>query len=285
MSEFVSVTKKAGEIAGNPETLPEQEYNCPIHGKYTGIPMKYFGRVWNAACPECSKENEERRAREEKEWNEKWNAVPNEKSSEEEKEERERCFTEMNIGKKFWDESFDTFKDYTPDLQRYLKTCKTFAGNHKGRMLLMIGKNGNGKNHLAASILKETGGYIYSVFEIELLLKECYSGKNEETEAELYRRLCNAPMLAINEIGKHKSGEWETNFLSYIINKRYENLMPTIFITNAHLKDNCPQKNGCPECLQQFLGNDVLSRIVEDGEIMIFNEKDYRYKKREMRGE
>jgi DNA replication protein DnaC len=227
-------------------------------------------------CPECDKIEQEEYAREEAHREE----AARKAAEESIKEEKEEYLSEMNIGRKFWGESFDTFDGYTPALKRFLEICVKFANDPQGRMLLMLGKNGNGKNHLAASILQETGGCIYSVFEIELMLKECYSGKT--SEPELYRRLCSIPVLIINEIGRHKVGEWEQHFLSYIINKRYENLMPTVLISNAHLKDACPNK-GCSECFRNLLGNDVLSRIVEDGEIMIFNENDYRYKKREMR--
>ncbi|MCL2210812.1 MAG: ATP-binding protein [Treponema sp.] len=275
MSEIKA--KTVGEIIGHP-IQEEKEYTCEEHGVYRAIPTVLFGREFDANCPECM-----RIAEEEKEEEDAKREETLRKSREEEKRrEYEEYLTEMNIGKKFWNESFETFDAYTPTLKRFKDVCLAFANDPQGRMLLMIGKNGNGKNHLATSILKKTGGNIYSVFEIELMLKECYSGKTGEPE--LYRRLCTIPVLIINEIGRHKVGEWETNFLSYIVNKRYENLMPTVLITNAHLKDSCPNKEkGCPDCFQNLMGNDVLSRIVENGEIMLFNEPDYRYKKREMR--
>jgi DNA replication protein DnaC len=273
-----TVAKKTGDVMGR-DILPEQEYTCEKHGAFKGYPVKMFNRTFEADCPECLRESQEENEREEKRRDE----MTRKYAETAQKEEREKRLIEMNIGKKFWDESFETFNAYTPALKNYLDICNAFANDSQGRMLLMLGENGNGKNHLAVSILHKTGGCIYSVFEIELMLKECYSGKREEGESKLYRRLCDVPVLAINEIGKHKPGEWEMNFLSYIINKRYENLMPTILISNAHLQDNCPKK-GCPDCLQSLLGNDILSRIAENGEIMIFNEEDYRYKKREMRG-
>jgi len=267
--------KRVGNLFSH-EELPEETFECPEHGAYTGKPCKLTisgrERVVDPECPLCSPERAEEKAREEAAWQEQQKT--------EFDAEQETKLKRMNIGRKFWDVSFETFKAYTPDLERHLDTCIKFVGNSEGRMLLMLGKNGNGKNHLAASILKKTGGRMYSVFEIELMLKECYSGKTGESK--LYRRLCNIPVLVINEIGKHKVGEWETHFLSYIINKRYENLMPTVLISNAHLKANCPQ-NGCDNCLQNLLGNDVLSRITESGDIMIFNEADYRLRKREIR--
>jgi DNA replication protein DnaC len=275
MSELTA--KTAWNVLGR-TVLPEQEYTCQKHGAYRGNPLIFLGSILDAQCPECDREKEEEIEKKEKMKEESARKVAEAML----REEKEKHLIEMNIGKKFWDESFDTFNAYTPALKRYLETCIAFANDHQGMMLLMLGENGNGKNHLASSILHKTGGCIYSVFEIELMLKECYSGKREEGESKLYRRLCDVPVLAINEIGKHKIGEWEMNFLSYIINKRYENLMPTILISNAYLKENCPKK-GCPDCLQSLLGNDILSRITEDGKIMIFNEKDYRYEKRETR--
>jgi DNA replication protein DnaC len=263
--------KSVKEAMGENFELPEQEFECQRHGIYTVKPIRICGEILSPGCPDCEKIlAEEEKAREEH--------IETQRAKEGE-ERRLGMLKKMNIGKKFWEESFKTFNPYTPDLKRYLDICIGFANDHEGRMLVMLGNNGNGKDHLAASILKKTGGYMYTVFEIELLLKECYSGKVRESA--LFKRLCNAPVLVINEIGKHKPGEWEANFLSHIINKRYENQMPTVLISNKHI--SCP-KNGCTDCLQAYLGNDVLSRIVEDGEIMVFNEADYRHKKREMRG-
>jgi DNA replication protein DnaC len=271
-------TAESGFNMSTSEEIELKTFHCLKHGYYTDrkSSISYLGkeRKIYPACPKCEDEMNIKREEEEKKFQDAMKALAAKR--------QEERFLEMNIGKKFLCESFDTFDAYTPDLERYLNICKTFADDPQGRMLFMLGKHGNGKNHLAASILKKTGGYMYSVFEIELMLRECYAGKTGESE--IYKRLCNTPVLVINEIGRHKIGEWETHFLSYIINKRYENLMPTVLITNTHLRENCPDK-GCPDCLQNYLSSDVLSRVVEDGEIMIFNEKDYRYKKREMRGE
>jgi len=254
--------------------LPEQEFICAKHGKFTAKPILWnYGqkKILDPPCPACDEERAEKENREQTEQQ-----TERERQG---KEERVRPFREMNIGEKFWDEDFGTFKPYTDELRHHFDICVEFASNHEGRMLVMLGNNGNGKDHLAASILKKIGGYMYSVFEIELLLKEAYSGRT--SEHDLYIKLCNeAPLLVINEIGRHKSGEWETHFLSYIINKRYENWKPLILISNKHLNDDCP---GCDDCLRRYLGNDVISRIIEGGEILTFTGEDYRYKKRETR--
>jgi len=258
------------------EELPEQKFNCALHGGYSGKPVRFaWGEheIMEPPCPKC----EEERTAKEKEREEKQKAALEARGGCEEKARQVKEFKKMNIGKKFWGESFDTFDPYTEELKRYFDICVSFAGNHQGRMLVMIGNHGNGKDHLAASALKKIGGYMYSVFEIELLLKRSYAGKISEWA--IYQRLCNAPLLVINEIGRHKTGEWELNFLSHIVNKRYQNMMPIIFVSNKHLIDNCK----CGDCLQNYIGNDIVSRIIEGGEIMIFTGEDYRYKKRELR--
>jgi len=250
-------------------------FECEKHGSYEGKMLKIsiFGKEKELypECPICEKEKIEKEEQERKEHEELIEA--------QEEENQKEKFKEMNIGEKFWNESFDTFDPYTEELKNHLETCKAFTENHKGRMLVMIGKNGNGKDHLASSILKIIGGYMYSVFELELLLRQSYTGKISEWD--IYEKLCKAPLLVINEIGKHKPGDWEMNFMSYIINKRYENIKPVILVSNTHLKDNCPDR-GCDNCLEHYIGKDVISRIIEGGEIMLFTGDDYRAKKRQM---
>jgi DNA replication protein DnaC len=257
--------------------LPEQEYKCPIHGEYKGIPIfwKPLGKSFDPQCPKC----EEEMAIKEAEEKFQTDADKAKEARDEEEIMRLDRLAEMNIGEKFWNEDFDTFNPYTDELKRNLEKCVVFTEHHQGRMLVMLGNNGNGKDHLAASILKRTGGYIYTVFEIELMLQECYADKSKN-QMDIYKRLWKAPLLVINEIGRHKvENEWTLNFLSNIVDKRYQNFMPTILVSNYHLFDDCPEK-GCKKCLQNYLGDDILSRIIESGEIIHFTGEDYRYKKR-----
>jgi len=272
-----SEIKRFLNLVGNLEELPLQEYECPIHGIFKSKPYIIMGKVFTPMCPICEKEEKERNDR-----------LAEEGIMRQRKKEKEELIEElknMNIGQKFWDEDFTTFNPYTPELKRHFDICSAFVNDFEGRILIMLGNHGNGKNHLAAAILKKMGGYMYSVFEMELLIRQSYKTSAKESEFELYERLCNAPLLVINEIGKHKLGEWDQFFLSYIINKRYENMKPIILISNGHLKEKCPVQNpvdggGCEKCFENYLGEDVISRIIECGEIMEFTGDDYRQRKR-----
>jgi len=64
------------------------------------------------------------------------------------------------------------------------------------------------------------------------------------------------------------------------VNKRHENMLPLVLMSNRHMKDDCPvcTEKGCKKCLENFFDDDVISRITEDGEIMKFTGGDYRLK-------
>jgi DNA replication protein DnaC len=266
---MVDGVKSAGEIIGR-EELPEREYACGKHGKYRGKPVKFsmLGKAFDPQCPRCVAEEEAKIAEEKR------------KNAERLKEtERVKWLAGLNIGKIFWNESFETFNAYTPELRHHLSICMDFAKEHKGRKLVMLGSNGTGKNHLAASILKTTGGVIHKIYEIELMFDQTFSG--EIRKWEIIKRLCETEMLVIDEIGRSKASDFELNWLSYVIDKRHENYRPLVLISNKHERDDCPRgAGGCPDCFQNFMGNDILSRITENGLIMEFTGDDYRHKKR-----
>jgi DNA replication protein DnaC len=269
---MVDVVKKAGTLLGR-EELPEQEYDCPKHGKYRGKPIKlaFLEKNIDPICPKCKTEAEVLEATE-KEM----------RQAAEQEEDRMRRLRALNIRRKFWNESFETFDAYTKELKHHLEMCVGFAKNPEGRMMVMLGNHGNGKNHLAASILKTTGGVKYTVYEIELMMKQSFSGETQEWK--FIQHLCEADMLIIDEIGRTKFGDWEQNWMSHVINRRYEDILPLVLISNKHLKESCPKgKAGCPDCIQNWVGNDVLSRIIDCGLILEFTGEDYRERKR-MRG-
>jgi DNA replication protein DnaC len=263
--------KKVGSMLGR-EELPEREYNCLKHGKYKGIPVKFgfMDTVIDPVCPKCIEEE-----------NAKKEAEDRIRQDEAEKHRREQMLTDLNIGKRNWESTFENFDAYSPELKHHLAICQEFSGDPRGRKLVMLGNNGTGKNHLAASILKMTGGILYTIFEIELMLRQSYSGETQEYR--IIQELCETKMLVIDEIGRTKGGDWEENWISHVVDKRHKNLMPLILISNCHLRENCRERGGCPKCIQTYLGNDVLSRIIEDGIVLNFTGGDYRERIREKR--
>ena len=251
-----------------PVNLPEQAFTCQKHGAYRGAPRRcnsFDGRV-KIIPPDCPKCLEEAALAKEKE------------EAELKTRQKTARFTQMNIGKKFWDEDFSTFNAYTPQLKAHVQTCREFAAAPHGK-LVMLGENGNGKTHLAVSILKETSGVLYTAYEITLKLHAAYNGFGSEWE--IFKELCETPLLVIDEVEKVKDSQHKSNWMSHVVGKRYDHLLPIIFIANCHMKNDCTSnEKPCPKCLEFHLENDVISRIVEDGSLLKFSGADYRYKKR-----
>lgn len=264
-------TKKVGDLFQKIQELPEQSFDCPVHGVYHGRPiMSFFGSktsVINPECPKCAAEREAKEADE---------------TARRRMQDDMNHLEAMNVGKKFWKSTFENFDAYNDELRHHLAVARKFAKKPEGK-LVMIGENGNGKNHLAAAILKETGGIVYTCSEIGVMLRDCYNGRN--SESELFYRLCTVPLLIIDELDKVKESEAKNNWMSHIIGKRYNNMLPIVFIGNGHIQEDCknPQKP-CPKCIEYHLEDDVLSRIFEDGILLKFNSPDYRYKIRSERG-
>jgi DNA replication protein DnaC len=243
---------------------------CPKHGEYIGsvITVNFPGKKdfsFNTECPECQKEINAEELRE---------------KEEQAKQQVIRKWRSMNIDERYDDSAFDNFDTYNDELRKHLEICRAFAENPDGK-LVMLGKNGNGKTHLAISVLKKLGGYIYTASEIAINIRSSYND-GETSEKEVFDELCTAPLLVIDEVEKIKESEWKSHWMSHIIGKRYNRILPIIFISNCHLKKNCTeQEKPCPYCLEYHLENDVLSRIFEDGIIMEFNSDDYRRKIRQ----
>ncbi len=175
--------------------------------------------------------------------------------------------------------TFETFRADTPELKRALRAVKELVTSKTGK-LIFSGKNGTGKTHLGCAAVRELRGEIWSMYEIATLIRASYRSGSEKSELEIVDRLASIPLLVIDEIGRTKGSDAETNWLSYIIDKRHVRMLPLILITNKHLRKHCPE-GSCGDCLENYIGNDVMSRFAEDGSVVLFGGADYRRKKRE----
>jgi len=204
-----------------------------------------------------------------------------EQESDFEKQNQIKKWQSMNIELRFYEASFDNFDAYNSELQKHLETCRNFAEKPNGKLILM-GENGNGKTHLAISILKKVGGRIFTAYEIGLRLRQSFEGKINELA--FLNELSTVPLLVVDEVEKVRDTEAKQNWFSHVIGKRYDRRLPTVFIANCHLKNDCKEvKKPCPRCLEFHLENNILSRINEKGTILKFNSGDYREKIRTMK--
>jgi len=52
-----------------------------------------------------------------------------------------------------------------------------------------------------------------------------------------------------------------------------------MLISNKHTRKTCPD-GGCPNCIENFISEDIMSRLSEDGHLVNMTGDDYRRKKR-----
>jgi len=111
---------------------------------------------------------------------------------------------------------------------------KLRANWNKGREtsvndFIIFGSIGNGKTHIVIGLLNrliQKGLHCKYITEFQLL--EIYHRK----EYKEFDKFARAKLLVIDEIGKRNLAEWQQIQLEELISARYDNQLPTIFITN-----------------------------------------------------
>lgn len=238
---------------------------CEKHGiDYEQNPHNIMGRTFLAGtCPECDKEYEAQLEAQE----ERGRRIGYESLN-------KRC----NIEPMYYDSTLDNFEAVTPEQTRALEYARAMVKDKAGKLVL-LGANGTGKTHLAVAVVRALEGSIFSMYEITTRIRASYVSGAEKTELEIVEELARRSMLAIDEIGRTKGSDAETNWLSYIIDKRHTRGLPLILISNKHTRKTCPEK-GCQNCLENYISEDVMSRLSEDGHLVTMTGDDYRKKKR-----
>lgn len=182
-----------------------------------------------------------------------------------------------NIPRKFLNKNLTGYTAKTQKQKEILLGAKgflkTFRGNRHdqpGKGLLMSGREGTGKTHLAVAILKEViakgySGMYWNVPELFLELRRRMEPGAEENEGDLFDAARRADLLVLDDLGAERTSEYVIDRLYVLINRRYEDDSATIITTNRTL----------PE-LKQQLSPRIASRIAEMCVIMEFPEGDYR---------
>jgi DNA replication protein DnaC len=104
--------------------------------------------------------------------------------------------------------------------------------------LLIIGKIGTGKTHLAVGIIKElilNRGISCLFYDYRELLKEIQNSYNsavQTTELDVLRPVFETDVVVLDELGAVKPTEWVWDTVSLILNTRYNDNRTTIITTN-----------------------------------------------------
>ena len=175
-----------------------------------------------------------------------------------------------------------TFDNYKAENERQSivlsRVCK-YAENFKrvlelGTCLTLIGPPGTGKTHLATSMalsVNASGFSVayYSLYDLLTRLKATYGKASTETEQVIIKNLSQIDLLVLDEVGLKNLSETDLALTYQVIDKRYENIKPTVIISNLSLKD-----------LETCLGERTVDRFYENhGTVLVCDWSSHRRKK------
>jgi DNA replication protein DnaC len=161
--------------------------------------------------------------------------------------------------------TFDNFQKVVGARDAYAAAVD-FAKNPTG-WLVIYGRNGNGKTHLAAAIanyLEKRGQVVLFLNVPELLdyLRNAFDPRRErDSDAlsyeERFKTIQTAPILILDDFGAEDETAWANEKLYQILNYRTEMQLPTVITGNLKLED-------IEARLASRLRNRLLARVVHN---------------------
>ena len=165
--------------------------------------------------------------------------------------------------------------------QAQVSDFETDLSQYSRKSVFIHGKRGNGKTHMAVALQKEwiwgqmsdrrqwgfMDSYFVSVSDLMIKLRSGFNNKGVEQEGEMIQRLCNAPLLILDDIGTMPGTDYAFQVLYVIINERYNWERATILTSNDSLS-----------VLNDQFSEAIASRLYEMCDIIELDGKDYRNK-------
>lgn len=136
-----------------------------------------------------------------------------------------------------------------------------------GTSLILSGKPGTGKTFLACSMIPAIVREIHNIpveesdfyknnmslddiknpdvnicsylnfYDFLLEIKSTYNSRSQDTEKNIFSKYANKRFLFLDEIGAVKNTDFDTSLIFRLINYRYEQMLPTVLISNLNIED------------------------------------------------
>lgn len=237
-----------------------QPAECEHHGAFEQRVTLLMGREIVGRCPECEKSAiAEREAKQ---------------LAEETRLKREAMTRKLGsalIPKRFADRTLANYRVEHEGQRKALAYCTRYVAafeeiERTGRCLMLLGKVGTGKTHLGAGMANElmrntSATAVYrTVGAILQSIRATYDRHSEQSEADILASLIEPSLLVLDEVGvsKEQPSEFELTTLFSIINGRYEQMRPTVVISNLEAGQ-----------LRHAMGERCYDRLREGGGVVV----------------
>ncbi len=233
-----SLDRKFGVIGRQPA-------NCQDHGDYSAVILKSGGL---SGCPICASN---KRDMEELERRRLHFRVVQHAVAKIPKRFAEKTFADFVVSSPAQKIAHDACIDYVDDFSKHRR---------EGRCMLLMGKVGTGKTHLAIAAVNHlinecmVKAIYRTVGTLIGEIRATFNDRSGESEAHILREVIGADLLVLDEVGATKQSEFELATLFSIINGRYEQCRPTIIVSNLS-----------PAELNDAIGARCVDRIRENG--------------------
>jgi DNA replication protein DnaC len=154
-----------------------------------------------------------------------------------------------------------------PEWLNAAERMKKFIGT--GCIIVLCGSRGVGKTQLGVQAIREAclrgmDALYTKAMDIFINLRESYRS-DIVSESKLIKSFIKYKMLVIDALEEKSDSEWENRILSLIIDKRYDEMVDTILISNEQ-----------PNVFMLNHGSSISSRINETGGIIECNWNSFR---------
>lgn len=240
---------------------------CPEHGEFVskGFRLEAWKREIWSQCPQCQQAAEREQRDEE-----------HRRQADRVARERQEAIGQACIPLRFQDRTFEAFHAADEVQLRAMTVVRDFtegfaAYASKGSGLILSGKPGTGKTHLASAAmlaLMGSGRWLQylTVMEMIRMVRETWSRNSERSEREVLRLLgSEIDLLVIDEVGVGYATEGEQNIVFDVLDRRYAEMRPSILITNQDAQG-----------LKSSLGERTFDRLRQTHALVKFDWPSYR---------